>query len=87
MLVMQKQVIEIMKDTRDSQIQRNALNLQNVVDNIKLILENVDELNHLDYDYISALMGKSLELLSTADYILQNYMQKPINPFFEKIKK
>ena len=31
---MQKQVIEIMKDTRDSQIQRNALNLQNVVDNI-----------------------------------------------------
>lgn len=34
---MQKQVVEIMKDTKDSDIKRNALNLQNVVDNIKLI--------------------------------------------------
>lgn len=84
---MQKQVIEITKETRDSNIQRNALNLQNVVDSIKLILENVDELNHLDYDYISAIMGKSLMLLSNVNYILENYMQKPTNPFFEHIKK
>ena len=83
---MHKQVIEIMKDTRDSNIQRNALNLQNVVDNIKLILENLNELNHLDYDYISVLMDKSLTMLCTVNYILENYIHKPINPFFEHIR-
>ena len=84
---MQKQVIEIMTDTRDSKIQMNALNLQNVVDNIKLILENVEQINHLDYDYISALMDKSLEMLCTTNYILENYIQKSVNPFFQRVKK
>lgn len=84
---MQKQVVEIMKDTRDSQIQRNALNLQNVVDNIKLILENTDEINHIDFQYVSALLDKSLLLLCNANYVLENYIQKPVNPFFQHIKE
>lgn len=87
MLVMQKQVIEIVKDIRDSDVQRNALNLQNVVDNIKLILENVYELNHIDYEYVSALMDKSLLLLCNVNFVLENYIPKTINPFFEHIKK
>lgn len=84
---MQKQVVEIMKDTRDSDVRRNALNLQNVVDNIKLILENTDELNHIDYEYVSALLDKSLLLLCNANYVLTNYIQKPVNPFFQHIHK
>ena len=86
-LVMQKQVVEIMKDTRDSQIQRNALNLQNVVDNIKLILENTDEINHIDFQYVSALLDKSLLLLCNANFILENYISKPVNPFFQHVKE
>ena len=84
---MQKQVVEIVKDVRDSDVQRNALNLQNVVDNIKLILENVNELNHIDYEYISALMDKSLLLLCNANFVLENYIPKRIHPFFEHIKQ
>ena len=84
---MKKQVVEIMKDIRDSDVRRNALNLQNVVDNIKLILENTDELNHIDYEYVSALLDKSLLLLSNANYVLTNYIQKPVNPFFQHIHK
>ena len=84
---MQKQVVEIMKDTRDSDVRRNALNLQNVVDNIKLIIDNTDELNHIDYEYVSALLDKSLLLLSNANYVLNNYIQRPVNPFFQKIQK
>ena len=84
---MQKEIIEIMKDTRDSSIQRNALNLQNVVDSIKLILESTDELNHLDYDYISVVMEKSLTLLCVVEHILKNYIKKPVNPFFKHIKE
>ena len=87
MLVMQKQVLEIVKDVRDSDVQRNALNLQNVVDHIKLILENVDEINHIDYDYISALMNKSLLLLCNANFVLENYIPKKIHPFFQHIKE
>ena len=84
---MQKQVVEIMKDTRDSDVRRNALNLQNVVDNIKLIIDNTDELNHIDYEYVSALLDKSLLLLCNANYVLNNYIQKPVNPFFQHIHK
>ena len=84
---MQRPVVEIMKDTRDSAISRNALNLQNVVDDIKLMVDKTEELNHLDFDYISALMEKSLTLLCTVDYILENYMRKPVNPFFKYIKE
>ena len=84
---MQRPVVEIMKDTRDSAINRNALNLQNVVDDIKLMVDKTDELNHLDFDYISVLMEKSLTLLCTVDYILKNYMKKPVNPFFKYIKE
>lgn len=87
MLVMQKQVLEIVKDVRNSDIQRNALNLQNVVDHIKLILENVDEINHIDYDYISALMNKSLLLLCNANFVLENYIPQKINPFFQHVKQ
>ena len=87
MLIMQKQVVEIMKDTRDSDVRRNALNLQNVVDNIKLIIDNTDELNHIDYEYVSALLDKSLLLLCNANYVLTNYIQKPVNPFFQHIHK
>ena len=84
---MQKQVVEIMKDTRDSDVKRNALNLQNVVDNIKLIIDNTDEINHIDYEYVSALLDKSLLLLCNANFVLSNYIQKPVNPFFQQIKK
>ena len=84
---MQKQVVEIMKDTRDSQIQRNALNLQNVVDNIKLILENTDEINHIDFQYVSALLDKSLLLLCNANFVLENYISKSVNPFFRHVKE
>lgn len=84
---MQKQVVEIMKDTRDSQIQRNALNLQNVVDNIKLILENTDEINHIDFQYVSALLDKSLLLLCNANFVLENYISKSVNPFFQHVKE
>ena len=84
---MQRPVVEIMKDTRDSAISRNALNLQNVVDDIKLMVDKTEELNHLDFDYISALMEKSLTLLCTVDYILENYMKKPVKPFFKYIKE
>ena len=84
---MQKQVVEIMKDIRDSDVRRNALNLQNVVDNIKLIIDNTDELNHIDYEYVSALLDKSLLLLCNANYVLTNYIQKPVNPFFQHIKE
>ena len=56
---MQRPVVEIMKDTRDSAISRNALNLQNVVDDIKLMVDKTEELNHLDFDYISALMKRA----------------------------
>ena len=86
-LIMQKQVVEIMKDTRDSQIQRNALNLQNVVDNIKLILENTDEINHIDFQYVSALLDKSLLLLCNANFVLENYISKSVNPFFQHVKE
>ena len=39
---MRKEVVEIIKDIKDSSIQRDVLNLQNVVDSIKLILESID---------------------------------------------
>ena len=73
---MHQQIIEIMKDTRDSCIQRDSHDLQKVIDNIKLILENVYEINHIDYGYIPVLLEKSKTLLCTANYALESYMNK-----------
>lgn len=73
---MHQQIIEIVKDTRDSSIQRNAFDLQKIADNIKLMLENVYELNHIDYDYVAVLLEKSKTLMCTANFVLENYMNK-----------
>lgn len=84
---MRNEVVEIMNDIRDTSVQRDALNLQNVVDDIKFMVDKLEEINHMDYDYISAVMGKALTLLCNVDYILESYMKKPENLFFRYVKK
>lgn len=66
-------IIERVKDIRDTSIQRNSFDIQKVADNIKLLLENVNEINCIDYDYISLLLEKSKTMLCVANYILENY--------------
>ena len=68
-------IIEKLKDIRDTSIQRNAFEIQKVADNINVLLQNMNELNHYDYDYISILLEKSKTMLCVTDYILENYFR------------
>ena len=68
-------IIEKLKDIRDTNIQRNAFEIQKVADNINVLLQNMNELNHYDYDYISILLEKSKTMLCVTDYILENYFR------------
>lgn len=68
-------IVEKVKDIRNTDIKRNAFEIQKVVDSINLLLQHLDEINNYDYEYISYMLEKSKTMLCVTDYILENYFR------------
>ncbi len=63
-------VIEIKQELNDTSVERNMFDINRLSRHIISIMEIAKETNYTDYQYISILTSKVLDILDNIDYIL-----------------
>ena len=63
-------VVEIKQELNDTSVERNMFDINRLSRHIISVVEIARETNYTDYQYISILTSKVLDILDNIDYIL-----------------
>lgn len=63
-------VVEIKQELNDTSVERNMFDINRLSRHIISVMEIAKETNYTDYQYISTLTLKVLDILDNIDYIL-----------------
>ena len=69
-------IVEIKEDIRDSSITEDINKINEIGQQLAIYTKFIADINITDYEYVKILLNKSTTMLSTVNYILENYFNE-----------
>lgn len=69
-------IVEIKEDIRDSSITEDINKINEIGQQLAIYTKFITDINLTDYEYVKILLNKTTTMLSTVNYILENYFNE-----------